>query len=89
MKRRGKGILAALALGMLVGCAPTMNQIGTYPVSEGNLILTSDQDLIKKTCNRDHGCYVQETKTIVCSSSELDICGQYLFHHLALTRKAS
>ena len=89
MKRRGKGILAALALGVLVGCAPAMQQVGTYTVPEGNLILTSDQDLIRKTCNRDHGCYVHETKTIVCSASALDACGQYLFHHLGLAPKAS
>jgi len=89
MMGRGKGILAALALGMLVGCAPTMQQTGTYTVSEGNLIVTSDRDLIRKTCSRDQGCYVQETKTIVCSSSELEICGEYLFHHLGLARRAS
>ena len=89
MIRRGKGILAVLALGMLVGCASTMNQIGTYPVSEGKLILTEDRDMIRKICNHDYGCYVQETKTIVCSSSELAICGQYLFHHLGLVRAGS
>ena len=86
----GGSVLAAL----LGGCAPGMQaasvqSMGTYEVPEGTLILTGDRDLIRRECNRETGCYVQAKKTIICSSSELEICGQELFRHMGLIGRAS
>ena len=94
MIKRMVTILGGSVLVALLGaCAPGMQagpqSVGTYEVPEGTLILTGDRDLIRRECNKDSGCYVEAKKTIICSSSQLELCGHELFRHMGLLGRNS